>query len=119
MGNTNTSPLFRTFVNSLFPSWFDETKPTYSVPSATKRISEARGPYGAKSIRARDTPSVLSPGRLSTKTAVTLEPTALSVLPGMLIPEKKKSSAFTSSGFLQNLPFTNTAQLLILTLKNK
>ncbi|KAF4365863.1 hypothetical protein F8388_002733 [Cannabis sativa] len=97
MGNTNTSPLFRTFVNSLFPSWFDETKPTYSVPSATKSISEARG--------------------LSTSTAVTLEPTALSVLPGMLIPEKKKSSAFTSSGFLQNLPFTNTARLLIHTIK--
>ncbi|KAF4384449.1 hypothetical protein F8388_012726 [Cannabis sativa] len=67
-----------------------------------------RGTRGAKSIRARDIPSVLSPGRLSTNTAVTLEPTALSVFPGMLIPEKKKSSAFTISGFLQNLPFTNT-----------
>ena len=115
-GNTNTSPLFRTLVKSLL-SGFDVTKPTKRVPSWTNRISVARGwvwggfwPYGAKSMRAKDTPRVFSPAIWATFTCVTLEPMGLDVSLGMLSPEKKKSFGVASFGSLQNFPFTNTAR---------
>ena len=41
---------------------------------------------------------------------MTLNPTLFAVFAGILSPEKKKSSAVTASGFLQNFPFTNTTQ---------
>ncbi|KAF4355278.1 hypothetical protein G4B88_004936 [Cannabis sativa] len=43
-------------------------------------------------------PRVLRPGRVPTLTVVTFDPTGFMVFPGMLSPEKKKSSAFTSFG---------------------
>ena len=67
-------------------------------------------PYGAKSRRAKDMPRVFKPGSISTFTRVTLNPTLFAVFAGILSPEKKKSSAVTASGFLQNFPFTNTTQ---------
>ena len=113
-GKTNTSPLFRVLVKRRF-SGLDVTKPTKRVPSKTTRISVPRGwvwggfsPYGAKSIRTRDMPRVLRPGNVSTFTVVTLDPTLLSVFPGMFNPSKKKSSSLTSFGSLQNFPLMNT-----------
>ena len=94
------------------------TKPTYSWPLRTVSTSVALGckcggfsPPRAKSRRARETPRVLSPTRSFTFTGVTLEFTGLFVSPGLSRPEKKKSSTFTSAGFLQTTPLTNTALL--------
>jgi len=67
-------------------------------------------PYGAKSKRAKDTPSVLRPNIFSTVKRVTFDPSGFAVLLGMFSPEKKKSLALASFGSLQNFPFTNTAQ---------
>ena len=55
-------------------------------------------------------PRVFKRGSISTFTRVTLNPTLFAVFAGILSPEKKKSSAVTASGFLQNFPFTNTTQ---------
>ena len=116
IGNTKTSPLFRTLVKSLFG--LDVTNPTKRVPSMTTKSSVPRGwmwggfrPYGAKSRRAKDTPRVLRPGNLSTFTRLTLDPSLFAaVFPGILSPGKKKSFAVTYAGSLQNFPFTNTTQ---------
>jgi hypothetical protein len=67
-------------------------------------------PYGAKSIRAKDTPNVLRPGILSTFTRVTFDPSTSDVFLGMFSPERKKSLAVTSFGSLQSFPFVKTAE---------
>ena len=116
IGNTKTSPLFRTLVKNLFG--LDVTNPTKRVPSTTTKSSVPHGwmwgrfkPYGAKSRRAKDMPRVLRPDNLSTFTRLTLDPSLLAaVFPGILSPEKKKSLAMTIAGSLQNFPFTNTTQ---------
>jgi hypothetical protein len=64
-------------------------------------------PLGAKSIRAKDIPSVFSPNNWSTVTGVTVEPNGFDVFAGSIC--LKKSSALTRAGSLQNFPFTNTA----------
>ncbi|KAF5444012.1 hypothetical protein F2P56_036519 [Juglans regia] len=116
IGNTKTSPGYSILVKRRLPSPLDVTNPTYRVPSKTMRNSVARGwvwggfkPYEAKSMRAKDMPRVLSPARLSTFTAVTLDPRGFEVSLGLFSPEKKKSLAEASFGSLQNFPFTNTA----------
>ena len=125
IGNTKTSPLFRTLVKSLFG--LDVTNPTKRVPSMTTKSSVPRGwvwggfrPYGAKSMRAKDMPRVLRPGNLSTFTRLTLDPSLFAaVFPGILSPEKKKSLAVTVAGSLQNFPFTNTTQRKFVIVTNK
>ena len=79
-GKTNTSPLFKVFLMSLF-SGFDVTNPTSRQPSRTVKISDARGcvcggfkPLGAKSRRAKDIPLVLSHGITSAVKIVTFTP---------------------------------------------
>ncbi|KAL8152620.1 LOW QUALITY PROTEIN: hypothetical protein V2J09_010380 [Rumex salicifolius] len=74
----------------------------YRVPSRRVSTSVARGwkcgatrPLGAKSRRAREIPSVLSPPRLDATTGVTAEPIGLLVSPALLNPLNKKSSAVT------------------------
>ncbi|GER49655.1 adenine deaminase 1 [Striga asiatica] len=122
LGNKNTSPACRIFVYSLFSSFgfvgLDDMKPAYNVPSSTSKISEACGctcggfvPPGPKSMRTMEIPSVLSPGSSSTKTRVTLDPNGLAMFPGLLRPEKKKSSEVTVFGSLQIFPFTYTARV--------
>ena len=114
IGNTKTSPLFRTLVKSLFG--LDVTNPTKRVPSMTTKSSELWGwvwggfrPYGAKSMRAKDMPRVLRPGNLLTFTRLTLDPSLFAaVFPRILSLEKKKSLAVTVARSLQNFPFTNS-----------
>ena len=67
-------------------------------------------PYGAKSRWAKNMPRVFKPSSISTFTRVTLNPTLFAVFAGILSPEKKKSSAVTVGGSLQNFSFTNTTQ---------
>jgi hypothetical protein len=65
-------------------------------------------------------PRVLRPGIFYTFTAVTFDPTRLSVFPGFWSPGKKKSSALACSKSLQNFPLTNTAgKKYLLALKRK
>ena len=117
IGNTKTSPLFRTLVKSLLVG-LDVTNPTKRVPSITTNSSVPRGwvwggfrPYGAKSMRAKDMPRVFRPGNLLMSTRLTLDPSLFAdVFPGILSPEKKKSLAMTVAGSLQNSPFTNTTK---------
>jgi hypothetical protein len=62
-------------------------------------------PYGAKLMRAKDMPTILSILR-----RVTVDPSGFDVSLGMFSPEKKKSLAETSLESLQNFPFTNIAR---------
>ncbi|RWR85322.1 hypothetical protein CKAN_01418400 [Cinnamomum micranthum f. kanehirae] len=85
--------------------WLEVTKPTNSVPSMTVKISVARGcvwggfwPFGAKSMRTKEMPRVLSPAIWATVTWVTLDPTLFIVLPGLSSHLKKKSFALASFG---------------------
>ena len=113
-GNTNTSPLFMVLVMRRF-SGMEVTKPTRSVPSRTVKISVARGcvwgglmPCGAKSMRTREMPRVLSPGIWATLTGVAWDPTGLFTAAATFNPLQKKSLASTSLGSLQTRPFTFT-----------
>ena len=85
IGNTKTSPLFRTLVKSLFG--LDVTNPTKRVPSMTTKSSVLQGwvwggfrPYGAKSMQAKDMPRVLRHGNLSTFTRLTLDPSLFAAM---------------------------------------
>ena len=66
-------------------------------------------PPGAKSMRERDTPSVLSPGIFSTLAPVTSEPKMLSAALGLANMSEKKSDAFTLDAGLHVKPLTFTA----------
>ena len=67
-------------------------------------------PYGAKSMRAKDTPNVLRLDILSTFTRVTFNPSTSDVFLRMFSPERKKLMVVTSFGSLQNIPFVNTTK---------
>ncbi|KAB1206456.1 hypothetical protein CJ030_MR7G000088 [Morella rubra] len=96
--------------------FLDVTKLTYKVLSAATIISVPRGwvwgefrPYRVKSMRAKDMPSVLRLGNLSTFTAITLDPSQFAVFLRIWSLEKKKSLAVTSFGSLQNEQFVTIA----------
>ena len=57
-------------------------------------------------MRARETPSVLSPGMVITFAPVTKAPNGLLVRPGFAIPCEKKSSDVTLAASLQGKPLT-------------
>ena len=76
-------------------------------------------PYGAKSRWAKNMPRVFKPSSISTFTRVTLNPTLFAVFARILSPEKKKSSAVTVGGSLQNFSFTNTTRRKVFHCKKK